>query len=111
MLPKQRRKSAPRESSKKNIVLELLRRPDRRNHGRDRQRDQLAEPQHPGLHQRKPHEEDGPDGRVHQKRHRRADLQGRDVDRTRILEAAALRVAAFFIRTPGLFTCLPSRSE
>jgi hypothetical protein len=43
-----------------------------RDVGRGRQGRRLAEPQHPGLHLRHSHEEDGHQGREHEKRCRRA---------------------------------------
>lgn len=55
----------------------------------------LAEPQHPGLHQRKPHQEDGPHRRVQQERRGRTDLQDRQVG-TPASQSAAWKRAAFF---------------
>ncbi len=59
--------SVPREFSKKAIVLDLLRRKDGATMAEIAKATKLAEPQHPGIHLRHDHQEDGLGGREHEK--------------------------------------------
>ena len=95
--------SVPREFSKKEVVLELLRRPKGATIGRDRQGHRLAEPLNSGLHFRPTHQEDGAGGRVHEERGGRAALPDRPNRRAADTPPPA-RVAAFF-RSRRLFPC------